>query len=203
VNEVNFDLQAKGWDTDRRTQRAKIIAEKIRSLIGGENKSAMEYGCGTGLVGMQLTDAFAHVLFMDSSPGMVDEVNRKIGNTPNASAVVCDLAESMPMDYRFDCIFSSMALHHIKDTETILARFYSLLNKDGCLIIVDLDQDDGSFHANEAGFDGHDGFDQTELNNMLIKAGFHGVELQTFYHNRKEMAKGLVPYSLFVAKADK
>ena len=201
---MNFDLQAKNYDIDRRVKRAQIIAEKILSyIIDGDKKSAMEYGCGTGLVGLQLADKFHSVLFMDSSQAMIDEVRQKIAGIQNASAQYGDLIKTSLPDLRFDYIFLSLVLHHIKDTETILTRFRELLNNDGRLLIVDLDKDDGRFHAGEAGFDGHHGFDQKELKDLLMKTGFQNVEIQTFYHGERENNGTLMHYSLFIVKAEK
>ena len=201
---MNFDLQAKNYDIDRRVKRAQIIAEKILSYItDGDKKSAMEYGCGTGLVGLQLADKFHSVLFMDSSRAMIDEVKQKIVGMRNASARYGDLIKTSLLDLRFDYIFLSLVLHHIKDTETILTRFGKLLHNDGRLLIVDLNKDDGRFHAGEAGFDGHHGYGHQELKDLLMKTGFHGVEIQTFYHGERESSGALMHYSLFIAKAEK
>ena len=41
----NFDAMAKGFDTDRRINRAKITSDKIRTHTAeGHKKSAIEYG---------------------------------------------------------------------------------------------------------------------------------------------------------------
>ena len=74
-----FDLRAKDFDTDARIERSKIFADEIRLHINnGNNKSAMEYGCGTGLAGFQLLNDFESVLFADSSLGMVEQVKQKL-----------------------------------------------------------------------------------------------------------------------------
>lgn len=201
---MDFDQYSKGYDTEPRAKRAEIIADKIKSfIIDGRKKSAMEYGCGTGLVGMHLVDEFCSMLFMDSSQGMIHEVEKKIATIPHASAFNGDLMKTLPDNLHLDYIFSSMVLHHIKDTKTILSQFFGLLNREGRLLIVDLDKDDGRFHASEAGFDGHDGFDQAELNDLLVETGFQKVEICTFYNSEREINGVLANYSLFIAKADK
>ena len=49
---TNFDERAKDWDSDpKKVERARAVAEAIRSAIPlTPNMSALEYGCGTGLV---------------------------------------------------------------------------------------------------------------------------------------------------------
>ncbi len=62
-----------------------------------------------------------------------------------------------------------MAMHHIIDVEEILNRFYEILNEKGKLCIVELNKDNGDFHKNEEGFNGHNGFSQKDLKNILEK----------------------------------
>ena len=69
-----FDQCAKSFDTDKRRARAKVIADAMRRHMGGHGGVAMDFGCGTGLVGLELADLFASVTFVDSSQGMIVEV---------------------------------------------------------------------------------------------------------------------------------
>ena len=43
-------------------------------------KSAIDFGCGTDLVGMNLLNEFESMLFMDTSENMLDIVERKISD---------------------------------------------------------------------------------------------------------------------------
>ena len=94
-------------------------------------------------------------------------------------------------------------LHHIEDTEGITRNFYELLNEDGYLCIVDLNEEDGSFHKNYPDFNGHNGFNQNELKNILISNGFKNVESKTFYYDEKIIEGEKINYSLFLMKARK
>ncbi|MDF2557197.1 MAG: class SAM-dependent methyltransferase [Bacillales bacterium] len=202
----DFDTLARGWDTENRLERAKAIANKIRSHISdNEKKTGMEYGCGTGLVGLHLTDCFSSLLFMDSSMGMIEQLKHKLSliNIENASTCCCDIMDSVPNQLEFDCIFSSLVLHHIKDIRMVLYRFHSLLNKGGRLFIIDLDEDDGSFHAKYPDFDGHNGFEQKALANVVEKAGFRKIKIDTFYYDSNIVNGEEKPYSLFILEAEK
>lgn len=203
---MNFDEVAKSWDTDKRNNRAKIIADKIRSSIAiDENCSAMEFGCGTGLISFHLCDRFKSITLIDSSKGMIDMVISKIDQYQlnNMVAKCIDLSEENSFDVKFDVIYNSMVLHHIKDTAAILKNFYELLNVDGYLCIVDLDEEDGSFHKNYPDFDGHNGFNQKELKSILIKEGFQNIESNTFYFDEKMIEGSKIKYSLFIMMARK
>ena len=104
---------------------------------------------------------------------------------------------------KFDVIYNSMVMHHIQDTKAMVKNFYELLNKDGYLCIVDLDEEDGSFHKKYPDFDGHNGFNQSDLKNILVDCGFTDVESNTFYHNEKIIEGEKINYSLFLMKARK
>jgi len=202
----DFDLMARDFDTGIRIERAQVIADKIRTHIAdGSTKSAMEYGCGTGLVGFQLSNEFMKLLLVDSSPEMIAQVERKLeklGN-PSMSTLCADFIETIPQGLYVDYIFSSLVLHHIKDTEGILHRLYDILNNAGHLLIIDLDSDDGSFHAKSPNFDGYNGFEQASLIDLVAKVGFTNVATETFYYSSKFVNGKECPYSLFVLDAMK
>lgn len=198
---MSFDDDAKNWDNETRIDRARIVAKEIEnSICTSTNYSAMEFGCGTGLVSFNLYDKFKTITLIDSSKGMIDILNTKIEHykVKNMTACYLDLSSGNIPDMNFDVIYNSMVLHHIHDTEDIINTFYKLLNDDGCLCIVDLDKEDGSFHKDYPDFDGHNGFDQKDLKDILIDAGFKNVESHSFYYNDKMIEGKKIPYSLFI-----
>ncbi|OPJ60048.1 class I SAM-dependent DNA methyltransferase [Clostridium oryzae] len=203
---MSFDEQAKSWDTDKRIKRAKVIADEIvKSIDIDENYSAMEFGCGTGLVSFNLYDKFKHITLIDSSKGMIEILKDKINNhkIQNMTAKHLYLENEKVIDERYDVIYNSMVLHHIKDTKKIVEIFYGLLNDNGYLVIVDLDEEDGTFHKNESGFDGHNGFNQHQMKDIFGDVGFTDVEINTFFHGEKEIDGEIIKYSLFLAKGKK
>lgn len=104
---------------------------------------------------------------------------------------------------RFDIIYNSMVLHHINNTEEIIKKFYELLNNDGYLIIVDLNKEDGKFHKEYPDFNGHNGFEQEELQDVLKRVGFKNVGSRTIYYDTKIIDGECVDYSLFLIEARK
>jgi len=197
----NFDTMAKNFDITRRIDRAKIIADKIREHIKpGANKSALEFGCGTGLVGLQLLEGFNTLLFVDSSPEMIKQVEQKL---PSATTLCGDLMTNTPQNLKVDYIFSSLVLHHIKDTKNALSQFYNILNTGGHLLIVDINEEDGSFHAKYPDFDGHNGFNHEKLTQLALNAGFKTVAIETFFQDTKIFKGKKNPYSLFILDAVK
>ena len=203
---MSFDNYAKTWDTDKRIHRAKVIANEISNSIGiNGNYSAMEFGCGTGLVSFNLYDKFRNIALIDSSKGMIDILSSKINEyeVTNMVPYHLDISNQNSLDMKFDVIYNSMVLHHIQDTKAIIKSFYQFLSKDGYLCIVDLDEEDGSFHKNYPEFDGHNGFNQELLKSILISSGFKDIESNTFFYDEKIVEGEKVSYSLFLMKGRK
>ena len=49
----NFDEMAESYDTADRIERSKMFADEFKKYIkDSKNKTAFEFGCGTGLVGL-------------------------------------------------------------------------------------------------------------------------------------------------------
>jgi 2-polyprenyl-3-methyl-5-hydroxy-6-metoxy-1,4-benzoquinol methylase len=203
---MSFDEYAKTWDTEHRIARASIIAGEIRKSIGNLNKaSAMEFGCGTGLISFNLCDEFKSITLIDSSEGMIDILTSKLSNynINNMIAKQIDILNDDTSDMKFDVIYNSMVLHHIPDITAIIKKFYELLDEKGYLCIVDLDKEDGRFHKNEPDFDGHNGFQQESLKAILKDVGFKHIESTTFYYDVKIIDGENVNYSLFLMRAQK
>ena len=202
----NFDLMSKNFDTEERIKRSKLFANELKKyIVGVGSKSAIEFGCGTGLVGFELIQNFNSLVFIDSSIGMINIVNQKLHNMGlrELQAICCDLMETIPKNLSADYIFSSLVLHHIVETETILTHLFNLLNKDGHLLIIDVNTDNGNFHANRSDFNGHNGFEQTMLKRLCNKIGFKETTITTFYHGCRTVDGNEKPYSLFIMDAIK
>lgn len=159
----SFDDGAREWDTPDRVKMAGRIVESLVAKVDFKNvASLLDYGAGTGLIGLQLAEKVSSITFMDTSAGMLDVIMEKLCCLNlKADVLKIDLLEDMSFDKKFDTIVTSMALHHIPDTVAIINRFANLLNAGGTLAIVDLVSEDGSFHGE--GFEGHLGFDLCKL----------------------------------------
>ena len=202
---MNFDSYAKTWDNEDMVNRSKVIAEKIKNIIScKENATAMEFGCATGLISFNLVDNFKKIVLIDSSSKMIDVLNEKIAYSKNTNMkpILMDLTKESYNSEKFDVIYTSMALHHIKDTKKIITDLYNLLNDDGLLCIVELDKEDGSFHSNDVGFDGHNGFEHSEIIGIFMEVGLVNVGDETFCNinkimNKNTLSEKTVEYSIF------
>lgn len=198
---MSFDEDAKTWDSALRINRAKKVAQEIMKAIDiSENFTAMEFGCGTGLVSFNLYEKFKSITLVDESKGMIDILNSKLKKSKVNNMYSYNLEDFNKdlMKVKYDVIYNSMVLHHIHDYASIIKKFYESLNTDGYLCIVDLDEEDGSFHKNHTDFDGHNGFNQEKLKDILINIGFNEVESNSFYFDEKLIGDEKVKYSLFI-----
>ncbi|MCP1100952.1 ubiquinone/menaquinone biosynthesis C-methylase UbiE [Aequitasia blattaphilus] len=180
-----FERIAYQYDTEKRIEVAKICSDVIRTNIQQGNtkeKALVDFGCGTGLVGMEFLEDFKTVLFIDSAQKMTEVVEQKIEQlqTENATTLCLNLEEESVRDIRGDYIFIVQTLLHIKDTEFILKQLFQMLNPNGHLIIIDFDK-----NPTIVSQDVHNGFDQNDLKRTMEKVGFSKVQSALFYHGEK------------------
>ena len=201
-----FDERAKTWDSDpMKVERAGAVADALRAAIPlRPGMSALEYGCGTGLLSFALQADIASITLADTSEGMLAVLSDKIqaARADNMHPVRLDLVTDPLPAARFDLVYSLMVLHHIPDTATILRRFHAVLDPGGWLAVVDLDREDGSFHADRAA-QVHHGFERAALQAIAEAAGFSQVRFSTVYEIKKTSAGGTRTYPLFLMTARK
>lgn len=176
-----FDQIAKKYDTKERRELAKIIVNEIKSeLKNCKDKSLLDYGSGTGLVGLQLSPLVDKLLLMDSAEQMLEIAREKItrANMKNAEVIYSDFTKTTP-NLKADIIVGSLVLLHIPDLKDILGHFFSVLNTNGKLIIVDFDKNEKINHPKV-----HNGFNQMDLKTLLTAVGFRKIENRTFYHGK-------------------
>jgi len=198
-----FDHQAWNWDADAaKVERAERVAEAIRVEAGPlAGLRALDYGCGTGLLGFALRAHLAHVTLADTSQGMLTVLREKIlaAGVANMTPLELDLTTGPVPEGRYDLVCTLMALHHIPDIDGILARFHDLLTPGGRLCVADLDTEDGSFHGARA--DVHKGFDRQELAASLLRSGFRAVRFSTPYVIQRTTDHREESFPLFLAVA--
>lgn len=182
-NTDKFEMIADAYDTPERIQIAKVSSDAIREyLVDANSKNAIDFGCGTGLVGMNLLNDFNAMLFLDTSQNMINQIKRKISafNMQNADTLCFDFEKEGLSDLQADYIFMAQVLLHIPDIEFVLSRLFDVLNEGGHLLIAD-------FNKNEKVVSDlvHNGFNQEELADIMTKIGFRNIQSKTFYNGNK------------------
>lgn len=203
----HFDKVAAGWDQQqRRIELAANIAAAISSTLPlNKTMTAMEYGCGTGLVGLALAPQLATLTAVDTSTGMLAVLAQKIKDEKitNVTPLRLDLLQET-LTERFDLIFCAMTLHHIKEADQLLARFCDLLADGGYLAVADLKEEDGSFHDVESDGVMHHGFNPADLVTTLTGLGLRQVADQEVHSLVKTNEAGIErAYPVFLVTGKK
>lgn len=180
---TSFDERARTWDDDpAKLERARVVAESIREAVPvGTSTRLLEYGAGTGLVSQELAGHVGRVTLADPSAGMREMMEEKVaaGGLPTDARVWdLDLATDPPPDERFDLVVTVMTLHHVPELAPVLDGFATVLEDDGHLCVVDLEEEGGEFHRGHDDFHGHDGFSHQDLADRLQAAGFVDIRFE-------------------------
>lgn len=138
----------------------------------------LDFGAGTGLLTYRILPLVRSVTAVDTSEKMLQQLQAKSTPEHEVKIACCDIMQ-MPLERKFDGIISSMAMHHVEDTDSFLKTLHNHLNPGGFIAIADLDKEDGSFHS--MGNEGvhHFGFERVELKKLALENGFEAVGFDT------------------------
>ncbi|WP_040203357.1 class I SAM-dependent methyltransferase [Neobacillus jeddahensis] len=177
-----FEQMANRYDTEERMELAKVIVKEVRpELRNSKSKSLIDYGSGTGLISLELSDLVDSILLVDSSKQMLEVAKAKISHKgmTNSKVLYSDFTQETP-ELKADIVLLSLVLLHIPDTKKILQELFNILNKGGKLLIIDFDKNDKISHPKV-----HNGFSHEELKNRLSEVGFNSIVMKTFYHGNR------------------
>ncbi len=202
----DFDKVAASWDEKplRRLLAAAVSAGIAADVPLHRGMQVLEYGCGTGLCGLQLASEVGHLAgsrHLRWNAGRAAKKNpvTRPGerDTDPDRAGFLDAACSA-----YDLVFSSMVLHHIEATQTLLKHFQQSLKPGGFLALADLEKEDGTFHDDPTGI-AHHGFDPQELITMLKELGFADLTARTVHTMRKQHGDNERTYPVFLITGQK
>jgi SAM-dependent methyltransferase len=176
-----FNIEALHWDAlPRRVELAKAVVRETLPRLTGEER-VLDFGAGTGLVGLNLAPFVREVVGIDTSEKMVEQFNLKAKklNFPNSRALHRDIFQ---LEGEFDFIVSSMTLHHIPDLPRVAEKIAQLAPRFG---IADLVVEDGSFHTRGNQDVYHFGFTDEQLFKIFAPY-FKNLEFRVIHTVRKE-----------------
>lgn len=190
----DFDMAAANWDEN--PGRVKVATEVFqaiqRAIPLSPSMCALDFGCGTGLVTLQLAQHVGRVMGVDSSRGMLDVLDRKIAEygVEDVATRFLDLDAGDSLTGTYDLVVASMTLHHVPDTQSLLVALASILNPGGLLCITDLDCEDADFHDDNTGVF-HFGFERDSLRTQFAQAGLAEIADATATIVRKPGKDGI------------
>lgn len=186
-----FAAKAAEWDTPSpRTAMAEKFVQEIKGLnIVSDSSHVVEFGCGTGLVGINFVENAKKVTFVDNSPAMLSVLKEKISflNSTNCEIIEGSYPEMSAIE-KSDLFIALMSVHHVESIEEMAKAFHSSLKPGGKVIVGDLRTEDGSFHGAE--LVPHNGFDEKELSKTFVDAGFVIEKFYTFNTMHRTLSDG-------------
>ncbi len=199
-----FDQKAQEWDKNKmHLERTIAVAGKLQKMVDIKpNMKAMEFGAGTGSLSFYLKDLFSEITLVDSSLEMLKMAEQKMGASDHSKfkTLFLNLEKNEYGGDPFDIIYSQLVLHHVRDTDAIIRKFYQLLNPEGILAIADLYQEDGSFHDDN--MDVHKGFDPEKLLAILLQQGFRNIQYEPCFVIHKVVTEEIFKdYPVFLMTA--
>jgi 2-polyprenyl-3-methyl-5-hydroxy-6-metoxy-1,4-benzoquinol methylase len=196
----DFDVAAADWDEKPlRVKLGREIAAAISAALPlSQTWDALDFGCGTGLVTLNLAPLLGSIVGIDSSRKMIERLNAKVAELgfTNARGERLDLEQGELPGGRYHLITSAMTLHHIPEIAPLLTALHGLLHPGGRIALADLESEEGSFHEDPTGVF-HHGFSREQITELLIQSGFSDINISTV----AEVIKGERSYPVFLATA--
>jgi ubiquinone/menaquinone biosynthesis C-methylase UbiE len=193
----DFDSRAAQWDNlPRRVVLGNAVVEAIKQeAIPQSWMQMLDYGCGTGLVTLGLQPLVKEVIAVDSSRGMLEQLEVKACEVgiANLHTIFIDLDSDWRLPDGIDLLVSSMTMHHVPEVAPLLVHFRESMNPGAQLCIADLQQEDGSFHDDATGIP-HKGFAVDEMEKFFLEAGFTAVRTVPVMSVQKERAGKIQEY---------
>jgi len=132
----------------------------------------VDLGCGTGELLFQLQDTASKLLGVDSSPKMLEQARKKLGQSHQGLNLRLGEMEHLPLsDQEADLAILNMVLHHLPLPEAGIREVSRVLKKDGLFIITDFAAHDQKEIREKYGGPWL-GFKKEKIKQWLFDAGF-------------------------------
>lgn len=191
----HFDHVANEWDKPQKSIMMAQLAKKTLAHVSlGKDLAILDFGCGTGLFGLEFEGYAKSLTGVDTSAGMLEVFNQKTKDYPHINSIQIDLEKEI-LEEKFDLVVSSMTFHHLENPQAMIQKLKSMLTEQGKILVIDLEKEDGTFHPNnkEMGVK-HHGFSKEEILNWAESNGLK-VEINSI----NDIEKNDRRYSQFLA----
>lgn len=129
---VPFDAFASEYDFAATLQTNNDFFTKNLSVNKG---TALDIGCGSGILAFELAQHYDRVVAVDISPKMLTIARHK-RSASNIEYIEMD-AGHLSFETKFDLIVSAATFHHLQNLPAALQAIKKLLNPHGKVVFVD------------------------------------------------------------------
>lgn len=129
---VTFDDFATEYDFAATLESQNDFFTKNLSSTKG---TALDIGCGSGILAFELAKYYNHVVAVDLSAKML-AIARQKRSAPNIEYIQMD-ASQLAIDRQFDLIVSAATFHHLPNLPAALSSVKKLLNRQGKVVFLD------------------------------------------------------------------
>ncbi|OHT14333.1 S-adenosylmethionine-dependent methyltransferase [Tritrichomonas foetus] len=165
-------------DTPERTENAKVWAEMIRPEMDlNSEKVILDFGCGTGIVGLNFLGSVKKIIFQDVSQRSLEQCKKNLNETGQKNFEIFHGEINQYTGEKVDYIIASMVYHHIQDINGVTKELFARLNPKGKLIICDFNANDIIFQKTRPNVP-YFGLDPTDLCKMFTDCGFKSTEIK-------------------------
>lgn len=117
------------------TNEKQKTFEAITHVIKNKNESFLDIGAGNGLLTKLLEKHFEHIVAIEPSKSMFNEL--QINLNPEKSTLINEKFLNAKIEKKFDVILASHVFQYIGEPLKTMNRIKSLLKKDGLFLLVD------------------------------------------------------------------
>ena len=175
--------EGENCDNPQNISLAKETTDIIKQSINlPKDAIILDFGAGTGLLGLNFINQVKHVIFEDVSTGMLDYLQYKCDTQGLKNYTIFNgIMEDFKSEEKVDLILAGMVLHHVEDLKSLFDKFLEMLKPKGYICITDLVKDAPMF--NIGGHKHHHvmphrGFDKEELCENIKKWGCTKTEIK-------------------------
>lgn len=171
-----FNAVADHWDSlNREVLGGFDLPAAVAELAPSPCATAVDLGCGTGLVLERLRDRVGTLIGVDGSSRMLELARRRFaadfGEVTNVSLRMGELDHLPLRDDEADFACLNLVLHHLSHPATTIEETRRVLRPGGLMLITDFDRHTQERMRTDYG-DRWLGFDEASLRKLVEQAGF-------------------------------
>ncbi len=166
-----FNNLAEDWDRINREIMGDFDLTAALFDLMPECDTAVDLGCGTGVVLAGLKSKAQRLIGVDGSPRMLELARRRFSGDESVSLRIGEL-DHLPLadgEAQFACL--NMVLHHLSHPDAALREIHRILASGAYLVVTDFDKHEMEAMRTEYG-DRWLGFSPDEIKTILNRAGF-------------------------------